>query len=153
MTDGSETTDAATFVPATFAPPETMVGDGYRLEPLGPEHNERDYAAWMSSVEFIHTLPGFTHSEWPTPMSIEENLGDLERHADDFVERTGFTYSILDGNDVIGCLYIYPTTEQGHDAIVTSWVTERCASMDSAVRTRIAGWIREDWPFARPQIP
>ena len=37
-------------------------------------------------------------------MSLEENLGDLERHARDFDERMGFTYTVLDaGDDVVGC--------------------------------------------------
>lgn len=141
------------FVPDTFTPPETMVGDGYRLEPLGPVHNERDYAAWMSSVAFIRSLPGFTDSEWPTPMSIEDNLGDLEGHAKDFTERSGFTYSILDRDDVIGCLYIYPSSEPGHDADVRSWVTEDRASMDGPIRQDIARWIRTKWPFTHPRIP
>ena len=153
MTEDADSTDPTSFVPAAFSPPETLVGDGYRLEPLGPEHNERDYAAWMSSVAFIHTLPGFIDSTWPTPMSIEENLSDLEAHAKDFVDRTGFTYSILDGMDVIGCLYIYPSSKPGYDADVRSWVTEERASMDTTVRAAIALWINEDWPFAHPWIP
>lgn len=153
MTKEPDTTDRASFVPAAFSPPEALIGDGYQLEPLGPQHNERDYAAWMSSVTFIRTLPGFVDSTWPTPMSLEENLSDLEGHAKDFVQRTGFTYSILDGEDVIGCCYIYPTKAPGHDAGVRSWVTEERASMDDAVRAGIAAWIDSEWPFVHPFIP
>jgi hypothetical protein len=41
-------------------------------------------------------------------MSMEDNLRDLERHARDFADRRGFTYSVLatDTGDVIGCVYI-----------------------------------------------
>jgi hypothetical protein len=39
-------------------------------------------------------------------MTLAENHDDLERHAHDFRERSGFTYSILDGDEVIGCVYI-----------------------------------------------
>jgi hypothetical protein len=35
-----------TFVPDDFVVPVEFVGPGFRLEPLGPEHNDRDYAAW-----------------------------------------------------------------------------------------------------------
>ncbi|MGI9529384.1 MAG: N-acetyltransferase [Acidimicrobiia bacterium] len=153
MTEEADNATPTAFVPAAFSPPDTMIGDGYRLEPLGPEHNERDYAAWMPSVAFIHTLPGFVDSTWPAPMSLEENLSDLEGHNKDFVDQTGFTYSILDGMDVIGCLYIYPTSQPGYDAEVRSWVTEERASMDDVVRTDIAAWISEEWPFAHPFIP
>jgi hypothetical protein len=61
----------------------------------------------MSSIDHIRSTPGLVDWDWPTPMSLEQNLGDLEHHARDFRERTGFTYSILDGDAVIGCLYIY----------------------------------------------
>lgn len=141
------------FVPSGFEPPASLAGEGFRLEPLGPDHNQRDHAAWMSSVEFIHTLPGFENSDWPSPMSLDENLADLEAHAKDFADRTGFTYSILDEDDVIGCIYIYPNVEPGHDAGITSWVSERRASMDPTVRKTIRQWIRDDWPFESPHIP
>jgi hypothetical protein len=38
------------------------------------------------------------------------NLRDLERHAQDFAERRGFTYTVLSTStgEVIGCVYIYP---------------------------------------------
>ena len=32
----------------------------------------------------------------------------MEMHYREFVERKSFTYSILDGDEVIGCVYIYP---------------------------------------------
>ena len=45
-------------------------------------------------------------------MTLEENLDDLERHARDFADRTGFTYTVLDPatRAVMGCVYIYPDT-------------------------------------------
>ena len=47
------------FVPEGFTPPDGLMGEVFVLEPLGPEHNEADHAAWMSSIEHIHTSPGF----------------------------------------------------------------------------------------------
>lgn len=76
------------------------------LRPLGPEHNERDHAAWSSSIDHIRATPGFAERSWPHPMSLAENLADLEAHARDFAERKGFTYTVLDPatNDVLGCV-------------------------------------------------
>ena len=107
------------FVSGDFAVPEAHVGPGFRLEPLGPEHNEGDHEAWMSSIAHIRSTPGFPDGSWPSEMSLERNLEDLVRHARDFETRRGFTYSILDGDAVIGCVYIYPTDRDGHDADVS----------------------------------
>ncbi|HET8739783.1 MAG TPA: N-acetyltransferase [Acidimicrobiia bacterium] len=134
------------FVPSDFEPPTTFESDGFRLEPLGPAHNDRDYAAWTSSMEHIHATPGEWGS-WPRPMTKEENLADLERHARDFEARTGFTYSVLDGDDVIGCLYIYPDKKGDSEAYVSSWVTASRAEMDVAVWRAVSDWLSADWPF------
>jgi hypothetical protein len=104
----------------------------------------------MSSIAHIRATPGFPHGDWPEPMSLEQNLEDLVRHAGDFEARTGFTYSILDREDVIGCVYIYPTEREGHDAEVSSWVIERRAELDVVVWSTLSTWLAEVWPFSRP---
>ncbi len=143
-------TDA--FVPTDFDVPESFKGTGFRLEPLGAVHNERDHEAWMSSIEHIHATPGFDgpDADWPAPMSLERNLGDLVRHADDFASRTGFTYSILDGDEVIGCVYIYPSSDPAHDANVRSWVRVSRSEMDIVVWQELSEWIATVWPFSNP---
>jgi hypothetical protein len=134
------------FVPTDFVPPTSLQGEGFRLEPLGPEHNDRDYDAWTTSMEHIRATAGDWRN-WPREMSLEENLGDLERHARDFAERKGFTYTVLDGEDVIGCLYIYPDRKDGTGAEVSSWVRETRAEMDPIVWEAVTEWLQADWPF------
>ena len=116
------------------------------MEPLGPLHNERDHDAWMSSIDHIWATPDFPDGSWPTAMTIEENLADLERHQEDFEKRTGFTYSILDGDDIIGCLYIYPSKTADADA--SSWVRASRAEMDVVTWRAISTWLETAWPFA-----
>ena len=135
------------LVPEDFVVPRHFAGKGFRLEPLGPEHNERDHEAWMTSVEHIHATPGFPDGSWPRPMSLDENLADLHRHADDFARRTGFTYSVLDGDEVIGCVYIYPSKKPDHDAAVLSWVRASRAELDGPLSTAVSEWLLSDWPF------
>jgi hypothetical protein len=55
------------------------------------------------------------------------------------VERSGFTYIVLDETDeVVGCVYIYPCGDGVHDAIVLSSVRE-----SRAQRTAPCGaWLR-----------
>jgi hypothetical protein len=145
------------FVPDDFDPPAGLDLPGMRLEPLGPEHNERDHDAWSSSMEHIHATPGFRDEDvdgdggesWPRPMTPEENLGDLQRHAADFAARGGFTYSVVDPatGEVIGCLYIYPSKDEDHDARVASWVRASRAELDQDLRHAVGDWLASDWPF------
>ena len=140
------------FVPRDFPVPSSLEIGGLRLEPLGPEHNERDHAAWMSSIDHIHTIPGFRpdEREWPVEMSLDQNLRDLEMHARHFAERVGFTYSILDGDDIVGCVYIYPSQEPDSDADVRSWVRNSHADSDTVVWAAVSAWLDESWPFTDP---
>jgi hypothetical protein len=140
---------ASPFVPDAFVPPTSFDGDGFHLEPLGPEHNERDHEAWMSSIDHIKATPGFADRDWPAPMSLEANRKDLEYHARDFRQRAGFTYSILDGDEVIGCIYIYPPRKEDTDADVRSWVRLSRAEMDVVVWRSMSVWLTTEWPFER----
>src|SRR5262245_42292402 len=81
----------APFVPSGFVVPLALAAEQFRLEPLGPEHNDSDYEAWSSSVDHIHKTPGWETSSWPDDRSLDDNLRDLRAHADDFENRVGFT--------------------------------------------------------------
>lgn len=144
----------AQFVPPEFDPPSTFDFDVFRLEPLGPQHNRRDHEAWMSSIDHIRSTPGFSPAEepgWPVAMTLDRNLEDLQRHALDFEDRKGFTYSILENDDVVGCIYIYPSKASDHDAEVSSWVKESRADSDDEVREALGDWIDQVWPFSNPR--
>lgn len=134
------------FVPDDFAAPLDFDGPGFHLEPLGPEHNERDHEAWTSSMDHIRATPG-EWGAWPHPMTLEENMADMEMHAREFRAREAFTYSILDGEEVIGCLYIYPDKKEGTDAHVSSWVRASRAEMDVVVWGAVSEWLVTEWPF------
>jgi hypothetical protein len=105
---------------------------------------------WSSSIDHIHASAGFEGHRWPYEMSPEENLRDLEGHARDFADRTGFTYTVLepDGDDVIGCVYTYPAQDDVHDARVRSWVRASRADLDLPLRRAVADWLASAWPFA-----
>src|ERR1700760_891762 len=86
------------FIPDEYVVPLSLTGPGFRLEPLGPQHNDADHAAWTSSIAHIRATPGFPDRNWPPPdgMSLDRNLDDLRRHAADFEARRGFTFTVLD---------------------------------------------------------
>ena len=145
------------FVPEDFAVPDGLTAAQFRLAPLGPQHNESDYAAWTASIDHIRATPGFAGSSWPHPMSLDDNLRDLERHAQDFAARRGFTYTVLspDDGDVIGCVYIYPPRGQGPGgsagrpwpASVASWVRADRAALDPVLHDAVRAWLDHAWPF------
>jgi hypothetical protein len=140
--------------PFGFEPPRAPALAEFHLVPLGPEHNESDHAAWTSSIAHIRATPGFETQSWPPEdgMSMLENLDDLERHARDFKERTGFTYTVLapGTEEVIGCVYIYPAKDDEHDAQVRSWVRADRAELDPVLHREVSRWLAERWPFERP---
>ena len=136
------------LVPDDFDVPLRNETADFVLEPLGPEHNERDHAAWTSSIEHIRATHGFVGSSWPHPMSPEENLRDLEQHRDEFDRRVAFAYSVLDPetDDVIGCVYVNPAREGG-GATVRTWVRESHAHLDETLRGDVLAWLQRDWPL------
>jgi hypothetical protein len=136
------------FVPVDFIVPLGLETPRFRLEPLGPEHNDADYRAWSSSMEHIHETPGWKKSSWPREMTLEENRADLQRHADDFENRSGFTSTVLEpGGDVVGCVYIYPASAGPHDAHVLSWVRASRAELDAPLWQAVSDWLAAEWPF------
>ena len=121
------------IVPDDFDVPQTLTGQGFRLEPLTVEHNEQDFAAWYGSRAHIHATPGFAGRDWPTEdYTLELNEADLAEHQRDFAARIGFTYTVLDpgSSGVIGCLYLYPPKREGYDVDVRSWVVAQRAELD-----------------------
>jgi hypothetical protein len=134
-----------------FDVPRELITEQFRLEPLGPQHNDRDHQAWTSSIGHIRATPGFSGGSWPPPdgMSLEDNLTDLKWHADQFVERASFSYTVLEipGDDVIGCVYIYPPHDDNYDVHVRSWVRADRAALDPTVYESVTAWLASSWPF------
>ena len=71
------------LVPADFAVPAGLTAEEFRLEPLGPQHNAADYAAWTASIA-LHHIRDVTYGEdtsqirtsnGPQVMATFRNLG------------------------------------------------------------------------------
>ena len=76
-------------------------------------------------------------------MPIEENLADLVMHADHFARGVGFTYTVrsTSDDDVIGCVYIYPSKDAEMDVQVTSWVRVSHADLDTELWRSVNQWV------------
>jgi hypothetical protein len=144
-----------TFVPDDFEVPLRLVSDSFVLEPLGPEHNDRDYEAWTASVSHIRATHGYAGRGWPAAMTLAENLRDLERHHDEFVRRAAFAYTVLDPKDesVIGCVYVDPDPAHADAALLHSWVRASRANLDEELRQSVVFWLEREWPFTSVSCP
>ena len=151
---------AEPFVPADWPLPAPLEHPMFQLAALGPEHNESDYIAWSTSIEHIRNTPGFAIGNWgtdawPQPMSVADNLADLQRHAHEFEERTAFAYTVLRPHsaEVIGCVYIDPDDTGAPGAMVRCWVSAHCAELDTVLADAIAQWLSVKWPFSSARFP
>ena len=147
-------------MPDSFAVPLELVAEDFRPEPVGPRRRSGDCEAWTSSIDHVRATPGFQDTSgtapgfgagvWPDPgMTLEDNLADLRRHAEDFAQRRGFTYTVLarDSGQIIGCVYIYPLASAVGAADVSSWVRADQADLDGALHDAVSAWLNEAWPF------
>jgi hypothetical protein len=107
----------------------------------------------MSSIEHIRATPGYPDGDWPplAGLSLEANLADLHRHAEDFARGVGFTFTVLDPGDgaVIGCVYLYPSSSPECDVTVQSWVRADRSALDAPLAEVVARWVTADWPWDR----
>lgn len=126
---------------------------------MGPEHNEKDYLAWTTSIDHIRSTPGFRAElwggdDWPFPMTLESNLQDLLEHAEEFDKGEAFAYTVLDpeSRDVIGCVYVDP--EADGQARCRLWVKAQCAHLDPELESAVREWLDgPSWDFTLVRFP
>jgi RimJ/RimL family protein N-acetyltransferase len=144
------------IVPEEFQVPEVLESERLRLRPLTVHDAVKDFDAVMTSAERLQTVfdPG---DDWPSGLTLEQNLIELAWHQAEFQLRTSFAYTVvsLDESQVLGCFYIYPTRKRGHDVEITMWV--RQSEAESGLDEHLFGltrfWIEAHWPFANPAYP
>lgn len=136
------------FVPENFAVPATLETDRFRLRMLSVDDVEKDYEAVIESRDLLHSMG----SIWPREgFTIEENLADLERHQQEFLDREAFAYTVvsLDESRVLGCVYINPVESDDADARVRMWVrqSEYDKGLDAVLFEAVKKWMDSSWPF------
>jgi hypothetical protein len=141
--------EASPFVPDDFEVPTALETDRFRLRMLSVDDVEKDYEAVIESAELLHSMG----STWPREgFTIEENLADLQRHQQEFLDRKAFAFTVvsLDERRVLGCVYINPTKEQGYDALAYMWVrqSEYDQGLDPILFQTVRTWLESSWPFS-----
>jgi RimJ/RimL family protein N-acetyltransferase len=136
------------FVPENFDVPGSLETDQFRLRMLSVGDVEKDYEAVIESRELLHSMG----SSWPREgFTIEENLADLERHQQEFLDREAFAYTVvsLEESRVLGCVYINPTDRGNAEAKVHMWVrqSEYDKGLDGVLFQTVKKWMESSWPF------
>ncbi|MEJ8553857.1 hypothetical protein [Tepidibacter sp. Z1-5] len=147
------------FVPEDFIVPQKLETEIFRLRMLTTDDVEKDYEAVMSSREHLLTLADEDNEyAWPREhMTIEENLEDLQRHQNEFLERTAFAYTVmsLDEKICLGCVYINQSEKKNFDAEVYLWarLSEIENGLEEILFETVKKWIKENWPFKNVIYP
>ena len=148
---------ATSFIPAEFKAPVLVETESFKIVPLGPELVKVDFDAYMSPI--AHLQKTFTRStSWPhKDVSDADALLDMETEQARFENRESFAYAVLtpDGSRERGCVYVYPSTIEGYDAVVRMWVTkaEYDAGFDKELNEWATSWVQTDWPFEKVAYP
>ncbi len=145
------------FIPDDFEIPTILETDKFRLRMLSVDDVEKDYEAVIESRELLHSMFG---GSWPKEgFTLEENLIDLKRHQQEFLDREAFAYTVtsLDESKVLGCVYINPSYPEATDTDATlhMWVrqSEHDKGLDKILFHTVRKWISEDWPFKKVTYP
>lgn len=149
--------ESMAFLPEGFEAPETVVLDRFKLQVLSIHVVVKDYDAVMSSRKELWERFGKVWG-WPAEdLSLEQDLIDLAWHQKEFQIGRAFAYSVmsLDDRQLLGCIYIDPTEEEGYDAEVYYWVrtSELESGLEAALGSFIRTWLAETWPFQRVLFP
>ena len=148
---------ATSFIPVEFNAPILVETKEFKIVPLGPELVKLDFDAYMSSIEYLQKT--FTrNTRWPhKDVSEADALLDMQTEQKRFENRESFAYAVLtpDGSRERGCIYVYPSTIEGYDAVVKMWVTEAEseAGFDAELYQWATNWVQADWPFKKVAYP
>ncbi|KHS67086.1 hypothetical protein QT13_14930 [Pectobacterium brasiliense] len=143
------------IVPDEFDVPLIVKGDGFILRPLSPEYSDLDYDAVMESKSILNDI--FSEN-WPEDInSAEENLAYIQEDYQDFKDRVGFSYIILDPDETIclGCVYIFPSLFEGSDVAIYYWFNIKIADTKFSIIVEkfIRKWIKNFWKIKKPAYP
>ncbi|MCK8061715.1 MULTISPECIES: hypothetical protein [unclassified Fusibacter] len=145
------------FIEDDFIPPFDVVEDHFILRKLTVDEVEKDFNALMSSKESLRQIFSID-DDWPKDtMTIEENYRDLKIHQDEFDNREGFAYTVVNKEDTecIGCVYIWPWIHGTYDSLVFYWVTDKVKLLgfEDQLGVYLNKWLKEFWRFEHPLMP
>ncbi|MHC5109512.1 MAG: GNAT family N-acetyltransferase [Planctomycetota bacterium] len=135
-----------------FKPPRELDTRYTHLEPLAPVHAKLDFDAAMSSREHLQSTLHW--GNWPREdFTVEENITDLERHWNEFIQNEGYAFTVLapSRDRCLGCVYMAPSKAEGYEEPsmkLAMWVTvdQLDNKLDEHLFKAVIKWINKEWP-------
>ena len=126
--------------------PEHAVVGELRLEVLGPEIVEEDYAVVLESAD---RLAGLFGDAWPRGLTLEENRIDLAWHLREFEAARSFAWVVRDeAGRYLGCCYLFPAL--GERGYAHAWIWFREAGLapeaEQAASASLLEWLHRISP-------
>ena len=89
------------LVPDEFDVPKLVQTDRLRLRPLTIHDAVKDFDAVVTSEERLRTIfdPG---GDWPSGLTLEQNIIELGWHQTEFQLRTSFAYTVVSHDETEG---------------------------------------------------
>lgn len=144
------------LVPDNFVVPAVLDTDRLRLRPLTIHDAVKDYDAVMESEHRLRNVFR-ENGTWPLGLTLEQDIIELGWHQTEFQMRTSFAYTAvsLDEQQVLGCMYIYPSNVPAYDVEISMWVRESQVScgLDEHLFETVQNWVTHSWPFNNPAYP
>ncbi|MCP4310407.1 MAG: GNAT family N-acetyltransferase [Bacteroidetes bacterium] len=145
------------FISSDFKVPQSYENEHFSARMLTVNDVVKDYDAVMTSIDHLQGVFG-PRSKWPSKdLTLEQDLIDLGWHQKEFQKRSSFAYTVVrpDESEVIGCIYIYPTSKSDYNAMITMWVRSSVLDegLDAVLFESVRQWISEEWPFKKVAYP
>lgn len=128
---------------------------GLHLRPIHPDDIEMDMVAVMGSRDRLWSIFGSAWGWPPADMTVEDDLAELVRHADEMTRNESFNYALFDEREtaLLGCVYIDPPERVGADAEISWWTVDEHVDgpVGRALDDLVPEWIATEWPFDAPR--
>jgi hypothetical protein len=113
--------DHRPLLPDRLRPPDVWGGPGWSARPLRLSDAEADYEAVMASAD---RLKGCLDPDdpWPEGLTLYENRVDLGWHEREFTSGRSYTWTVVQGDRVVGAAYLCPSDRAGFQAMAFWWV-------------------------------
>jgi hypothetical protein len=140
------------WLPEDFEHPVRVeLPTGHHLRPIRADDVDIDYPAVMGSRERLWQKYGDMWGWPPEDMSFEADREDLAHHEREIAAHESFNYAVLDAGEteLLGCVYIDPSDQEGIDALVSWWVVDAEAGSDleRALDDFVPRWMTDTWGF------
>ena len=137
-------------------PTEVELPTGHHLRPIRGADVDLDMPAVMGSRQRLWSRYGAAWGWPPDTLTREQDLEDLQHHAEEIEAHESFNYALFDREEteLIGCVYIDPPSAPEADAEIDWWVRDEYVgtAVEQALNELVPTWIADDWPFRRPRF-